>query len=102
MADVIVIGSFVTDMVARVERFPKEGETVLVAGTTKMAFQSIFLAFILPSLLILATLIAANAKLMEDGIAALSAIGILGGYYFMLYFFRDRLKRTLKFTLLKL
>ena len=77
-------------------------ETVMVIGKTGMAFQSVFLAFILPTLLILATLFVANAKIISDSAAALSATSVLIGYYVVLYFFRNLLKRTLKFTLVKL
>ena len=78
------------------------GETVMVTGTTSMAFISVFFAFILPSLLILAALFVANANFLSEGIAALATIGFLALYYIILYFFRNLLKRNLKFTLVKL
>ena len=77
------------------------GEQVLLIGTTKMAFRSIFLAFILPSLLILATLITGNLQAVGEELSALLGIGTLALYYTILYFFRDALKKQLAFTISK-
>jgi len=77
----------------------REGQEVVVAMKKSLGGKAVFLGYLLPFLLLIGVLIAVLTLSGDEGIAGLSAIGILIPYYLVLYLSRDRLKRTFSFSI---
>ena len=73
------------------------GDTVTVCTTGKMAGKALLLGFGLPLLLMLAVLCILLALGVDEGLAALGAIGILLPYYLALWLMRRRIADTITF-----
>lgn len=73
------------------------GDAVMVCTTGKMAGKALLLGFGLPLLLMLAVLGATLALDVDEGMAALSAIGILLPYYLVVWLMRHRIANTIAF-----
>ena len=66
------------------------GDEVMVAVSQQRGMQAVLLAYILPAILVVLSLILL-LKLLPEPIAILSALAVLGGYYYVLYLFRNKL-----------
>lgn len=77
----------------------QKGQSVTIAADTSVGFRASLYAYLFPLLLMIATLVVVLSVCKSEGIAALSALGILIPYYLILYLSRNRLKRRLQFTL---
>jgi len=64
-----------------------------------MGKRAVFLGYILPFIVLLATLIISLNLFDDEGIAGLIAFGILIPYYFILYLFKDKLRNSFEFRL---
>lgn len=78
------------------------GDRVEVVVRESQGFMALFFAYILPLLLLLIALISFLALLGNEGLAALAALSILIPYYIGLFYFRNRLRKALSFTIKKL
>ncbi len=76
-------------------------EQVIIQGETSMGLQAVFLAFVLPLLLIVFIIVFGTDQQWNESISALSALVLLAVYYIILYLFRDKLKKKFVFTLNK-
>lgn len=76
-------------------------EPVVVCGQTSLGLQAVFLAFVLPLLIVVAVIITGNTLKWEDSISALAGLAILVPFYGVLYLFRDQLKKKFIFTIEK-
>ena len=76
-----------------------QGQEVTVAMTKSLGGLAVFLGYVLPFLLLIVVLLIVLLISANEGLAGLSAIGILIPYYWLLYIFRDRLKRTFSFRI---
>ena len=78
------------------------GEEVVLCGTTSMGMQAVLLAFGIP-LLILLLALAISMHLTNDDALISSLVGLLSivPYYLVIYFCKDKLKKTFSFTIEK-
>lgn len=94
----------VEEKVIEVKKDPKrdlnEGQEVTVAMQKSLGGKAVFLGYILPFLVLMGVLILVLSLTGNEGIAGLSAILILIPYYWLLYIFRDKLKRTFSFKIM--
>ena len=79
----------------------KLGEEVKVVYQESLGWLALLLAYVLPFVLVLITLFIATA-FTNELISGLMALGILLPYYSLLYFLKDRLKKTFSFTIHKI
>ena len=76
-------------------------EEVIVSAQTSMGYLAVFIAFIIPLVIVVATIFTSVKISGDEGISGLIGLSILVPYYFVLYIFRDKLKRNFIFTLSK-
>ena len=79
----------------------KLGEEVKVVYQESLGWLALVLAYVLPFTLVLITLFTAS-EFTDELTSGLLALGILLPYYILLYFFKDRLKKTFSFTIHKI
>jgi len=75
------------------------GQAVTVLAAQSVGMKAVVLAFIVPTILLLATIMGCVGYGLSDGIAALAGVGILLPYYFVLYLNRKKLENILTFYL---
>jgi positive regulator of sigma E activity len=75
------------------------GQEVTVVMRELSGFKALFYGYILPFILVLATLIIVYAITGSEALSGLISLGILVPYYITLYFLRDYLKKVFKFEL---
>lgn len=75
------------------------GEHVMVSTATSVGFQASLYAYIIPLLLMVATLVVVASCTTSEGIAALSSIGILIPYYIVLYLLRNKVSQKVRFEI---
>ena len=75
------------------------GQPVTVMAAQAVGMKAVVLAFIVPTIVLLATIMACVGNGVSDGIAALAGIAALVPYYFILYLNRKRLENILTFYL---
>ena len=79
----------------------KLGEKVKIVYQESLGWLALLLAYVLPFVIVLITLFIATA-FTNELISGLMALAILLPYYSLLYFFKDRLKKTFSFTIHKI
>lgn len=77
-------------------------EEVELSGETSLGYTAVWYAFVLPFLLLLATVIIFIETNGNEAVSALAGLAVLPIYYSVLYFFRDKLKKKFVFTMKKL
>ncbi len=75
------------------------GQHVLVTGKTSQGFKALFLAYLLPFILVMMVLIITTNLSVNEGLSGLLSVGILIPYYLILYLFRNRLKQSFDFEI---
>lgn len=80
----------------------REQEEVWIEGQSSMGLKAVFLAFVVPLILLLAAIIAGSALRWEETASGLTSLMLLCFYYGILYLRRDKLKKRFIFTLKKL
>ncbi len=75
------------------------GDHVTVVADSSVGFRASMYGYVLPLLLMVATLVAVLASVHDEGIAALAALGVLVPYYLMVYLLRDKLRTQLTFSI---
>ncbi len=75
------------------------GDRVVVAADTSVGFRASLYGYLLPLLLMVATLVVVLLASRQEAFAALSALAVLIPYYIGLYLFRSRLKGSLSFAI---
>lgn len=78
------------------------GEFVEVIASESQGFRALFVAYILPLIILLFTLIILLQTTGNESLAALAALGILVPYYGILYLLKEKIKQTLNFSIRKL
>lgn len=91
-------GERVVDVENDLSRSVNVGDRVDVQMVESSGWLAVFLGYVLPFILLIATLIMANYFLGEI-LAALLALGVLVPYYLVLYAFRNKMKKYFRFTL---
>ncbi len=75
------------------------GQHVTIVGKTVQGFKALFLGYLLPFIIVLSILIISTALNASESTSGLLALGSLIPYYFVLYLFRNRLKKTFEFEI---
>lgn len=91
----------IIDVVTANAQSYQKGEHVVILADSAVGFRASLYGYLLPLILIVITLVVLLAVTKSEGMAALSAIGILIPYYFVLFLFRDKLKNKLNFEIEK-
>lgn len=77
----------------------QKGDQVMVVADTAVGFRASLYGYLLPLVLMVVTLVAVLAASHSEGLAALSALGILIPYYVLLFLMRNKLRNRLSFSL---
>lgn len=77
----------------------QKGDQVMVVADTAVGFRASLYGYLLPLILMVVTLVGVLAATHSEGLAALSALGILIPYYVLLFLMRNKLRNRLNFTL---
>lgn len=75
------------------------GQTVEVVGKTSQGFKALFYGYLLPFLLIMIVLITLTSLQFSEGISGLLSLSILIPYYLILYFTRNRIRKSFEFEI---
>lgn len=75
------------------------GQLVTIIGEQKDGLQAVFLAYFLPFLLILASLILTTKYINNEVTAGLISLGVLFPYYGLLWLLRNRISKSFQFEL---
>lgn len=78
-----------------------KGEKVTVCATVNMGWKAIVLAFVIPLLLLVATVCAVLLLTGDEPLSALLGLGILCPYYFALYLLKDKVRKQISFWIEK-
>ena len=78
------------------------GETVNVLMKRTMGIKATILAYIIPFLLVLSTVLILNSLHLHEVVVGLGSLGILIPYFIALYLGRERLRNTFSFTIQKI
>lgn len=77
------------------------GDSVMVMADAGVGFRASLYGYLLPLVVMVATLVIVMAWVHSEGAAALASLGVLIPYYIILYLFRNRLKSKLSFQIQK-
>lgn len=77
------------------------GDKVMVYASVSNAFYSVFLAYIMPSILIIAAIFFLEKSGSNELTAAISSLILLVIYFFILYLCRNKISKKIKFTVEK-
>ncbi|MEI3155356.1 MAG: SoxR reducing system RseC family protein [Odoribacter sp.] len=77
------------------------GDKVMVYASLSNAFYSVFIAYIMPSILILAAIFFLEKSGSSELYAAVISLILLAGYFIILYFCRNKIARKISFTVEK-
>lgn len=77
----------------------QKGDQVMVVADTAVGFRASLYGYLLPLILMVVTLVGVLAATHSEGLATLSALGILMPYYVLLFLMRNKLRNRLSFTL---
>lgn len=80
----------------------QKGDQVMVVADTAVGFRASLYGYFLPLILMVVTLVGVLAATHSEGLAAVSALGILIPYYVLLFLMRNKLRNRLSFTLERL
>lgn len=75
------------------------GQLVNVVGKAKQGYKAVFYGYLLPFIFVLATLIVAGIFINNEGLTGILSLAVLIPYYIVLYFFRDKLKKSFEFEI---
>lgn len=88
--------------VARSEENFTIGEVIEVITLTSQGYKAVVFAYLLPLLLLVGTLLTILSMKGGEAAAALGSLIILIPYYWLLYFFKDKIKSSFHFMAQKL
>lgn len=77
----------------------KTGEVVTVVFKQTQGYAAVFWGYGLPFIVVMLTLIVANALSVGELASGLISLGVLIPYYIILYFFRNTFKKVFKFEI---
>jgi len=84
--------------VANADRW-RTGDAITVSASTTAAFRALLFCFGLPFLVMVAVLVAAMLTVGDETVGGLCAIASLLPYYALLYLMRNRIGRSVVFTI---
>lgn len=77
----------------------QKGDRVMVVADTAVGFRASLYGYLLPLILMVVSLVGVLAATHSEGLAAVSALGILMPYYVLLFLMRNKLRNRLSFSL---
>lgn len=77
------------------------GEQIIITGRQSIGLLAVLLAFVVPFILILITLIILHSLIINEAISGIAAVFVLVPYYIILSFFKNKLKAKFKFDIRK-
>jgi len=77
------------------------GDKVILSCRKSIEHKAVFLAFVVPILLVLFTLILLQSVISKEAISGMISLSVLLPYYIILSFFKIRLKSKFKFEIRK-
>ncbi len=77
-------------------------EDVIISARSSMGLFAVVIAFAIPLILVIISIVAGMNTTGNEGIGGLAGLSVLVPYYFILYLFRDKLKKKFIFTLSKI
>lgn len=77
------------------------GDSVEVAISYQMGIMSVVIAYVVPLVILIGVLATAIALGVDQGVAALISLATVGLYYVVVYIFRSKLDKQIKFTIEK-
>lgn len=77
------------------------GQQVIVMGSEKQGMKAVLMAFGIPLVLLMASLITVLAVWNDEKLAAIVCLAVLVPYYLALFFCRDRIKKEFQFTIVR-
>ncbi len=75
------------------------GDRVEVGVQKWAGMHAVFLSYVLPFVLVVATIFGLSSTGFDEGLSALVGLGCLVPYYLLLYAFRQRISRSFSFTI---
>lgn len=75
------------------------GESVIVVGETSMGVMAVFLAFVVPFIILILSLFIFMAVLDDELYASIISLGLLIPYYYILWLNKTRLKQKFSFKI---
>ena len=75
------------------------GQEVTVVFQQSQGYTAVFWGYIMPFILVLTTLIAATSLFGNELMGGLLSLAVLIPYYFILYMFRNKMKRKFTFEI---
>ena len=79
----------------------EQGDHVVVSITRSHAYRALMLGYVLPFVLVLATMILLTALRVEEWISALISLAVLAPYYLLIRQFGNRIERSFSFNVNK-
>jgi sigma-E factor negative regulatory protein RseC len=79
----------------------KTGDIVGITIARNMGHKAVLLGYLLPFLILMGVLILLNSLGMKEWLSGLISLAALIPYYFILYLYRDRLRKSFAFTVRK-
>ena len=76
-----------------------KGQHVMVKMEQSLGLKAVFLGYLAPLIILIASIIVFLFLLKNEGWAALLSIMMLAPYYLALYLFRDKLKKKFRFRI---
>ena len=77
------------------------GEQVEIITNKSQGFRALFLAYLIPLILMVSALVVLLNSTNNEVVSAMGSLLVLALYYFILFLFRHYLKKTLKFSIRK-
>lgn len=78
------------------------GESVKVLMQQSLGFWALFIAYILPFIVVVVALIAFTQLGVSEGLSGLLAIMLLVPYYYLVYYFRGSISKKINFDIQKI
>ena len=75
------------------------GQEVKISMGLGQANRAVIFAYVIPVILLISMIFILNALKLDEGINALISIGTLVPYYFILFLFKDKIKRKFEYEI---
>ncbi|MCD7969145.1 MAG: SoxR reducing system RseC family protein [Alistipes sp.] len=92
-------GEKIVSAITEHPEFFSVGEQVRVSAQRGMGIKAVFLAYILPFIVLMAVLIILTSAGSDEAVAGLAALAAVAVYYICLYFFRHSIEREIIFKI---
>jgi sigma-E factor negative regulatory protein RseC len=77
----------------------KKGQMVTITGKSEQGFKAVLYAYVIPSVLVLTTLIALYSITNNEAIAGIGSLIVLAPYFGIIVMLRKKLENTFSFTI---